>query len=664
MTILEQILILAVYNYPPLLEFYYQIMSTKKPKKNNRKALINFFSLFAIITIIVVLVAFSNDVNPNVDEERTYADLITEIRSGNVVKITETDGSGALDVELKGEDGDTTTSEFPNITAGTSDNLIEVINNSLGEDSEFKIGNEDGAIDYDKQEKPWYVAIFESGFTQLLLNLLIFALIALFIIRRLGEVNSRSISFGNSRAKTYDELTGDKKVTFKDVAGNAEAKQELTEVVDFLKRPEAYIKMGAKIPRGVLLIGAPGNGKTLMAKAIAGEANVPFFFVSGSEFVEMFVGVGAGRVRDLFKKAKKKEPAVIFIDEIDAVGRQRGAGLGGGNDEREQTLNQILVEMDGFDPTTSVIVIAATNRPDVLDPALLRPGRFDRQVTVTAPDRKEREQILKVHSKNKKLAKDADLGIVARRTAGFSGADLANVMNEAAILAVRERKKEIDNFAMREAIEKVVLGPSLKTKVITPEQKKLTAYHEAGHALVSTVIPEASDVQKITIIPRGRAGGYTFSDQGDNDPITRKKSEFMADIAVLFGGYTVEQMIFGEVSTGASNDLAKATETARNMVTKYGMSDLGPISYDESKGLSFLGRDMVEGKHYSESSASLIDQEIQKILQTAFKRTQDIIKKYRKELDDLATTLIDKEVLELEEYNQITKHINPKLAAL
>jgi cell division protease FtsH len=422
--------------------------------------------------------------------------------------------------------------------------------------------------------------------------------------------------------------------------------------------------MGARIPRGVLLVGAPGNGKTLMAKAIAGEAGVPFFFVSGSEFVEMFVGVGAGRVRDLFKKAKKKEPCVIFIDEIDAVGRQRGAGLGGGNDEREQTLNQILVEMDGFEANTSVIIIGATNRPDVLDPALLRPGRFDRQVTVTAPDKKERELILAVHARNKKLSKDADLGIIARRTAGFSGADLMNVMNEAAILAVRENKTEIDNDAMREAIEKVVLGPSLKTKIITDEQKKLTAYHEAGHALVSTVIPEASDVQKITIIPRGRAGGYTFSDNGDNDPITRKKSEFLADITVLFGGYTVEKEVFGELSTGASNDLAKATETARSMVTKYGMSDLGPVSFDESKGLSFLGRDMVEGKHYSESSAAKIDEEIQKILNGCFERCQKIITQYRKELDLLANTLIEKEVLELEEYNQITKHINPKLSKI
>lgn len=644
-------------------------MSTKKPQKpknsNNRKALVNLFSLLAVISIITVLVVFSGDVTSNDEEANTYSDLITEIREGNVSTITTTVGSGELEVGIFEDNDrdrdDVRTETFPDLSSGKLDSIVKTLNESLGEDEQLRVGVDEGEIDFDVQEPSFLVQLADNSFFQLFLNLLIFALIALFIIRRLGEVNSRSISFGNSRAKAYEDLTGDQKVTFKDVAGNAEAKQELTEVVDFLKRPEAYIKMGARIPRGVLLVGAPGNGKTLMAKAIAGEADVPFFFVSGSEFVEMFVGVGAGRVRDLFRKAKKKEPCVIFIDEIDAVGRQRGAGLGGGNDEREQTLNQILVEMDGFEPNTSVIVIAATNRPDVLDPALLRPGRFDRQVTVTGPDRKEREMILKVHARNKKLSKDADLGIVARRTAGFSGADLMNVMNEAAILAVREGKKEIDNYALRESIEKVVLGPSLKTKVITDEQKRLTAYHEAGHALVSTVIPEASDVQKITIIPRGKAGGYTFSDQGDNDPITRKKSEFLADIAVLFGGYTVEKLVFGEVSTGASNDLAKATETARNMVTRYGMSELGPISFDESKGLSFLGKDMVEGKHYSESSAALIDQEIQKILHASYKRCEDIIKKHRKELDGLAQALIEHEVLELEEYNEITKAINPKL---
>ena len=643
-------------------------MSTEKPKqpqKPNRKAMINLLSLLAVVSIIVVLVALSGDLAQDQQEEKTFGDLITDLREDRISKIRQVEGEDEVTAEVfnnpdEADRGDIEEVKYP-IPPSTINGTIQTINEALGEREQLEIGSDEGQIDWVPEDQAFLTSFFNSPFIGILIQLTIFGLIAFFIVRRLGDVNSRSISFGNSRAKSYDEMTGGDKVSFKDVAGNAEAKQELTEVVDFLKRPEAYIKMGARIPRGVLLVGAPGNGKTLMAKAIAGEADVPFFFVSGSEFVEMFVGVGAGRVRDLFKKAKKKEPCVIFIDEIDAVGRQRGAGLGGGNDEREQTLNQILVEMDGFEANTSVIVIAATNRPDVLDPALLRPGRFDRQVTVTAPDRGEREQILKVHARNKKLAKDADLGVIARRTAGFSGADLMNVLNEAAILTVREGKKEIDNDTMREAIEKVVLGPSLKTKMITEEQKKLTAYHEAGHALVSTVIPEASDVQKITIIPRGKAGGYTFSDNGDSDPMTRKKSEFLADISVLFGGYTVEQIVFGEMSTGASNDLAKATETARNMVTKYGMSDLGPISFDESKGLSFLGKDMVEGKHYSEQSAALIDQEIQKILQSCYKRTQQIISEHRAELDALAAKLIEVEVLELEEYNEITQAINPKL---
>ena len=627
--------------------------------------MINLLSLLAVVSIIVVLVAFSGDLAQDQQEEKTFGDLITDLREDRISKIRQVEGEDEVTAEVfnnpdEADRGDVEEVKYP-IPPSTINGTIQTINEALGEREQLEIGSDEGQIDWVPEDQAFLTSFFNSPFIGILIQLTIFGLIAFFIVRRLGDVNSRSISFGNSRAKSYDEMTGGDKVSFKDVAGNAEAKQELTEVVDFLKRPEAYIKMGARIPRGVLLVGAPGNGKTLMAKAIAGEADVPFFFVSGSEFGEMFVGVGAGRVRDLFKKAKKKEPCVIFIDEIDAVGRQRGAGLGGGNDEREQTLNQILVEMDGFEANTSVIVIAATNRPDVLDPALLRPGRFDRQVTVTAPDRGEREQILKVHARNKKLAKDADLGVIARRTAGFSGADLMNVLNEAAILTVREGKKEIDNDTMREAIEKVVLGPSLKTKMITEEQKKLTAYHEAGHALVSTVIPEASDVQKITIIPRGKAGGYTFSDNGDSDPMTRKKSEFLADISVLFGGYTVEQIVFGEMSTGASNDLAKATETARNMVTKYGMSDLGPISFDESKGLSFLGKDMVEGKHYSEQSAALIDREIQKILQSCYKRTQDIISHHRAELDALAAKLIEVEVLELEEYNEITQAINPKL---
>jgi cell division protease FtsH len=629
--------------------------------KNRNKIIVNFIYLILITCLFIGLIfSQSSSSSSNSNDKIDFTQFVSYIREGKVSKIQESEGSDQIKVDLykdSNQDKNNVETKYTqNISSGKGKSILEYINIGLG-DQKVELG--------DGKKQIQYVIIPESPISKLLSNPLIqffiqfaiFGIIAIFVIRRLSEANSKSISFGNTRAKTYDDLDNKEKITFADVAGNEEAKLELTEVIDFLKRPEEYAKMGAKIPKGVLLVGQPGNGKTLMAKAVAGEADVPFLFVSGSEFVEMFVGVGAGRVRDLFRKAKKKSPCVIFIDEIDAVGRQRGAGLGGGNDEREQTLNQILVEMDGFEPTSAVIIIGATNRPDVLDPALLRPGRFDRRVTVTAPDRQEREQILKVHSKNKKFADDIDLTIVAKRTAGFSGADLANVLNEAAILAVREKSINITNNILREAIEKVILGPSLKTKVITEEQKKLTAYHEAGHALVSTVTPGANKVQKITIIPRGRAAGYTFSDQGDQDPITRKKSEFLADITVLFGGYAVEELIFGEVTTGASNDLSKATEIARNMVTKYGMSELGPISYEESKGLSFLGKDMVEGKHYSENSAMSIDKEIQKILVSCHSNCKKIITKYRDDLDNIAQSLIENEVLEYEEFQTLTKNI-------
>lgn len=629
----------------------------KKPKKN-QKILQNLIYLTITIIIFASLILLGNGVSQDNENRPQFSDLITNIRNNRVSEIEVSEDKEQIVAKIyedqtKNRDN-TTTIVYPNIDK--SKTVLENINNALGE-SKVEIGNEEGDIIYSEKPRSLASVLLDNSLFNFLLQILIFGAIAVFIIRKLGEVNSKSISFGSSRAKSFDEIDQKDKITFADVAGNEEAKQELTEVVDFLKRPGEYINMGAKIPKGVLLIGQPGNGKTLMAKAVAGEADVPFFFVSGSEFVEMFVGVGAGRVRDLFRKAQKKAPCVVFIDEIDAVGRQRGAGLGGGNDEREQTLNQILVEMDGFEPTSSVIVLAATNRPDVLDPALLRPGRFDRQVTVTSPDRKEREEILKVHARNKKLSKDADLGIVAKRTAGFSGADLANVLNEAAILTVREKKQTISNDILREAVEKVVLGPSLKTKVITEDQKKLTAYHEAGHALTSTIIPEAHKVQKITIIPRGKAGGYTFHDQGEQDPMTRTKSEFLADITVLFGGYTVEEVVFGEVSTGASNDLAKASEIARNMVTKFGMSDLGPVSFDENKGLSFLGKDMVEGKQYSEEVAGKIDIEVSKILQSCYERCKSIVVKYRKELDEIALALLDKEVIEYEEFSILTQHI-------
>jgi cell division protease FtsH len=637
----------------------------KNPRNNNRKILTNLITIIILIGALVGFFMYADSQTSSMTPEKNYTDLITAARAGRVAEIELSEDKTKLTAKLykNPENKDRNpnnleTQTFPTVGNEGNKSVYELLQNDL-QGSNQKLGAGQGEIVWRERKPGPFSFLFNPGTLQAVILLVGTLIIGLFLLRRLGEMNNRSISFGNSRSKTYDENSTDK-IKFSDVAGNEEAKQELTEVVDFLKRPEEYAKMGAKIPRGVLLVGGPGTGKTLMAKAVAGEAQVPFMYVSGSEFVEMFVGVGASRVRDLFRQAKKKAPCVIFIDEIDAVGRQRGAGLGGGNDEREQTLNQILVEMDGFDPADYIIVVGATNRPDVLDPALLRPGRFDRQVTVTLPDRKEREAILNLHAKNKKFASNVDLGIIAKRTPGFSGADLQNVLNEAAILAVRAKSNVITDEHAREAIEKVMLGPSLKSKVITDTQKALTAYHEAGHALVQTVIPEANKVQKITIIPRGRAAGYTFNAEKENDAITKKRSEFLAEICALFGGYVAEETIFGEVSTGASNDLQRATEMARDMVTKYGMSNLGPISFDHGKGMSFLGRDMMEKQNYSEESAKIIDRETKEILNACYKRTQDIITKYVSDLHNLARTLIDKEVIEYEEFNALIAHLLPK----
>ena len=633
-----------------------------KPPKNsfNRQIWLNIASVIAMLVILGVFFG-SNKVEEKSKSQNSFSGLITLIRQGKISEIELGENKNKLNVKIyEGENKNrdkTKTEVFPMVDSGLGSPL-DTIKTAIGNDSNVKIGTSDGEIIYKQKEAGWY-AVFEQGWFQTFFLLAVTGIMALFLVRKLTDANNRSISFGNSRSKLYDEDTKNK-VTFADVAGNKEAKQELEEIVDFLQRPEEYTKMGAKIPKGVLLIGSPGNGKTLMAKAIAGEAKVPFMYVSGSEFVEMFVGVGASRVRDLFKQAKKKGRCVIFIDEIDAVGRQRGAGLGGGNDEREQTLNQILVELDGFESTDYIILVGATNRPDVLDPALLRPGRFDRQVTVTSPDRKERESILKIHAKNKKFAQDVDLSIIAKRTAGFSGADLMNVLNESAIFAVREKSEFITNTHIREGVEKAILGPSLASKVITDEQKKLTAYHEAGHAIIQTILPECNKVQKITIIPRGRAAGYTFAVDGENDAITKKKSEFLATITSLFGGYVTEEIIFGEVSTGGSNDLEKATEIARNMATIYGMSNLGPISFEKGKGLSFLGKDMMDKPSYSEDSARKIDLEVAAILTKCYKDCQNILAQNIVDLHRLAQFLIEKEVIEYEELQEIIGHLLPK----
>jgi cell division protease FtsH len=508
----------------------------------------------------------------------------------------------------------------------------------------------------------------ESGFRFWFLTLipiLVPALLLLGVIwylsRQLrGGGGMQAFSFGRSMARLISPDDGAQKVTFKDVAGAKEAKQELLEIVDFLKNPKKFIQIGARIPKGVLLMGAPGTGKTLLARAVAGEAGVPFFSISGSEFVEMFVGVGASRVRDLFQQAKKAAPAIIFMDEIDAVGRVRGSGVGGGNDEREQTLNQILVEMDGFEPNESVIVMAATNRPDVLDPALLRPGRFDRRVMIDLPDRKDREEILNVHARTKPLGPDVKLSVIAERTPGFSGADLSNLMNEAAILAAREDRKEITQYDLIRSIEKVMLGPERRSHVLNKKEKEITAYHEAGHALVASVLPYADPVHKISIISRGRAAGYTLKLPFEDRKMQSRK-EFLDDIAVSLGGYIAEELVFSDITTGASNDLQVLTNLARNMVERYGMSDkMGPIAFAASAQRAIFGEGVESG--VSEDVQGQLDAEVKRIITEAHKKALDIITTHRKALNAIAETLVEVETLEREEFEKIliANGITPK----
>ncbi len=485
-----------------------------------------------------------------------------------------------------------------------------------------------------------------------LLPFLLIAGFIWFIMRQAQRGNNQALSFGSSKARMIDPKDKKNRVVFADVAGAKEAKEELYEIVEFLKNPQKFLNLGAKIPKGVLLLGSPGTGKTLIAKAVAGEANVPFFNISGSEFVEMFVGVGASRVRDLFKQAKKNAPAIVFIDEIDAVGRHRGAGLGGGHDEREQTLNQILVEMDGFDTSVNVIVIAATNRPDVLDPALLRPGRFDRRVIMNLPDIEERTAILKIHSKNKPLAKEVDLRVIAQRTPGFSGADLSNLLNEAAILTARRGKKIITMPELTEAIEKVILGPERKSRRIDEDEKKIIAYHEAGHALIAALLKHADPVQKVSIISRGNAGGYTLN-APTKDKMLHSRNHFIDELSVFLGGYISEKLTFHDITTGASNDLERATAIARNLVTRYGMSDLGPRTFGHKEELVFLGKELHEEKNYSEETAREIDNQVTKFIDNAYKVAEKILIEKKDLLDNISNVLLEKETIEQTEFNKI-----------
>ena len=498
-------------------------------------------------------------------------------------------------------------------------------------------------------QPPWWMSILSS-----ILPMLIIVGLWFMLMNQGGAGGGKVMNFGKSRARRYDEEK--LKITFKDVAGAEEAKQELEEVVEFLKHPQKYNDLGAKIPKGVLLYGPPGTGKTLLAKAVAGEAGVPFFSISGSDFVEMFVGVGASRVRDLFDQAKKSAPCIVFIDEIDAVGRQRGAGLGGGHDEREQTLNQLLVEMDGFSANEGIIMIAATNRPDILDPALLRPGRFDRQIVVDRPDIKGRTEILKVHVKGKPMGQDVNLDVIAQRTPGFTGADLSNLVNEAALLTARKDKKAINMPEMEEAAERVIMGPERKSRVISDKEKRLTAYHEGGHTIVGMLLEHTDPVHKVTIIPRGRAGGYTLS-LPKEDKYYATRSEMLDELKVLLGGRVAEALVLKEISSGASNDLQRATQLARQMICEYGMSEnIGPVTFGHRQDQVFLGRDIARDKDYSEEVAAEIDKEVRSFMEDAYAATEKLLSDNIDKLHVIAKALMEKDTLEEEEINQLVKY--------
>ena len=593
------------------------------------KKLIKNFLIFFVVFLLLAAIFSSYDSGKDKPEVVGINYLITALEGENVSEIL-VDGS---ELEVTAKDGET------RIIKKEIDQSVSGLLADLGI-AKDKLANVDIKIKEQSSLDFWLMNILPF-----LIPFLLIAGFIYFMMRGVQGANSRAMTFGQTQPKEANKLLKHK-TTFKDVAGAKEAKEELKEIVEFLRFPKKFHELGAKIPRGVLLLGAPGTGKTLLARSVAGEAQVPFFHISGSEFVEMFVGVGASRVRSLFQKAKKTSPCIIFIDEIDAVGRKRGSGLGGSHDEREQTLNQILVEMDGFDSTDNVIIIAATNRPDVLDPALLRPGRFDRRVVIDSPDINDREAILKVHVKKKPLSKDVNLRIVAERTPGFSGADLANLLNEGAILAARENKKTIDAVDLFEAIEKVMIGPERKSRVISDKEKKITAYHEAGHALVAHFLPQADPVHKVSIIARGQAGGYTLKVPVE-DRHMHPKSEFIEEIAVLLAGHLAEKQTFGEVTTGATSDLRRATAIARRLITDYGMSEeLGLRTFGEKEEMIFLGREIHEQRDYSEKIAERIDGEISKFIAQAKEKAKKILKDKVDLLDKIADTLLKKETIE------------------
>jgi cell division protease FtsH len=600
-----------------------------------------------VLVVGTVALLYTFLVSPTSSQSKPYSSYLADVRAGNVTQVTQQDLT--LTVTTAGSPGTKYTTVVPGV----------------GLQSAFQDTQDAAKAGGQDPTKITFTAMPASDAGQWV-NLLVGALLPVlliggflfFMMRQAQGTNNQALSFGKSRARMF--LGNKTVVTFADVAGVDEAKMELQEVVEFLKYPEKFNSLGARIPRGVLLVGPPGTGKTLMARAVAGEAGVPFFSISGSEFVEMFVGVGASRVRDLFDQAKRNAPCIVFVDEIDAVGRQRGAGLGGSHDEREQTLNQILVEMDGFDTATNVIVVAATNRPDVLDPALLRPGRFDRQVILDRPDMKGRVEILRVHSKGKPLDKAFSVEEVARQSPGFSGADLANLVNEAAILAARRNKKLIGMPEFQEALERIVAGPERKSRVISDAEKLIIAYHEGGHAVVQRILPKCDPVAKVTIISRGMALGYTMALPSE-DRYLQSKTEFEDKIAGMLGGNASERLVFGDTTTGASNDIEKASDLARRMVTEFGMSEkLGPLAFGKHDEMVFLGRGIGEQRNYSDDVARQIDDEVRAIIDNAYARAQDVLTRHRDKLDTLAAKLVERETLDAVEFEALFSDLPPK----
>ena len=596
----------------------------------------NSLKTLAVWLIIgVILVVAISTILENSNTKLSYSDLIAKIDAGQVEKIELDAGGASATVKLKNDNIE------KKVNVPSVDNLMENLQDNMKSAS---------ITVTEKSESAW--GIFLAYLTPIGIIVIFFIFWFVLMSGANSQNGNKTMTFGKSKARVLNP-TDKNRVTFDDVAGVDEEKEELEEIVEFLKNPTKFTEMGAHIPKGVLLVGQPGTGKTLLAKAVAGEAGVPFFIISGSDFVEMFVGVGASRVRDLFEEAKKKAPCIVFIDEIDAVGRQRGAGLGGGHDEREQTLNQLLVEMDGFAANEGVIVLAATNRPDVLDKALLRPGRFDRQIVVGLPDVRAREQILEVHARKKKLADDIDLKIVEKNTAGFSGADLENVLNEAALLAARRNLKEIHEKEIEDAMVKVTMGPEKTTRVRSEKEKKLVAYHEAGHAVVSKFLPTQDAVHEISIVPRGMAGGYTMY-QPTEDKSFMSKTEMIEQIISLLGGRASEELILDDISTGASNDIERATKIANSMVTKYGMSQrVGTITLGSDQNEVFLGRDFAQEKTYSEETAGIIDEEMKRILDTCYNSAKEILKTHEDKLHAVAKVLLEKEKITGEEFEAI-----------